>query len=97
MRCRRSIREVTSYRVAPLLGLFSLLGLFGTLSPAGPQSLGAQSLLDSYTPVTEAMLLSPPEGEWLMWRGTYGHWGHSPLDQINTSNVGTLRLAWPWP
>ena len=96
MRCRRSIREVTSYRVASLLGFFSLLGLFGTLSPAGPQSLGAQSLLDSYTPVTEAMLLSPPEGEWLMWRGTYGHWGHSPLDQINTSNVGTLRLAWAW-
>ena len=31
-----------------------------------------------------------------MWRRTYGHWGHSPLDQINTTNVGGLRLAWAW-
>ena len=51
---------------------------------------------DSYTPVTEAKLLSPPDGEWLMWRRTYNHWGYSPLGQINTSNVGSLRLAWAW-
>jgi alcohol dehydrogenase (cytochrome c) len=56
----------------------------------------AQSPIDSYTPVTEVMLLSPPDGEWLMWRRTYNHWGHSPLGQINTSNVGSLRLAWAW-
>ena len=31
-----------------------------------------------------------------MWRRTYNHWGYSPLGQINTSNVGTLRLAWAW-
>ena len=42
------------------------------------------------------MLLSPPEGDWLMWRRTYNHWGYSPLDQINTSNVSNLRLAWAW-
>ena len=83
-------RRNTTRRVAT--GLFvSLLGLV-TVFPGA----GAQSLLDDYTPVTEAMLLSPPEGEWLMWRGTYGHWGYSPLDQINTSNVGSLRLAWAW-
>jgi len=52
--------------------------------------------MDRYTPVTEAMLLSPPDGEWLMWRRTYDHWGYSPLDQINASNVGALRLAWAW-
>ena len=31
-----------------------------------------------------------------MWRRTYGHWGHSPPDQIDTSNVAGLRLAWAW-
>ena len=56
----------------------------------------ADSLTEAYTPVTEAMLLNPPDGEWLMWRRTYDHWGYSPLDQIKTSNVGNLRLAWAW-
>lgn len=56
----------------------------------------AQTLIDDYTPVTDAMLLDPPEGEWLMWRRTYDHWGYSPLDQITTSNVANLRLAWAW-
>jgi len=58
--------------------------------------LAAQSPLDRYTPVSDAMLLDPPAGEWLMWRRTLDHWGFSPLDQIDTENVGTLRLAWAW-
>ncbi len=82
---KSAIQRVTSCAVASLIGLFSLYSI-----------AGAQSLVDSYTPVTEAMLLSPPDGEWLMWRRTYNHWGYSPLDQINTSNVGDLRLAWAW-
>jgi PQQ-dependent dehydrogenase (methanol/ethanol family) len=57
---------------------------------------GAQSLTEAYTPVTEAMLLDPPEGAWLTWRRTYDHWGYSPLDQIDTANVASLRLAWAW-
>ena len=56
----------------------------------------AQSVTDRYTPVTEDMLVAAPPGDWLMWRRTYSHWGHSPLDQIDTSNVGKLRLAWAW-
>ena len=78
-------------RTAASCFLASLIGVFSVSSLAS-----AQSLTESYTPVTEAMLLNPPEGEWLMWRGNYGHWGYSPLDQIDTSNVGTLRLAWAW-
>ena len=57
---------------------------------------GAQSLLEDYTPVTEDMLVNPPDGEWLMWRRNYGHWGYSPLDQIDRENVAGLRLAWAW-
>ena len=56
----------------------------------------AQSSIDDYTPVTERMLVDPPAGDWPMWRRTYNHWGHSPLDQIDTTNVGDLRLAWAW-
>lgn len=82
-------RAVTPSVVAAFAGVF--IGVFGACSFAE-----AQSLTENYTPVTEAMLLSPPDGEWLMWRRNYGHWGYSPLDQINTSNVGSLRLAWAW-
>ena len=47
-----------------------------------------------YSPVTEALLASPPEGEWLTWRRTHNALGYSPLKQINKANVGTLHLAW---
>jgi alcohol dehydrogenase (cytochrome c) len=56
----------------------------------------AQSPTEGYSPVTEEMLVDPPPGDWPMWRRTYSHWGHSPLDQIDTTNVGSLRLAWAW-
>jgi len=59
-------------------------------------SASAQSIPDSYTSVTEDLLVDPPPGDWLMWRRTYSHWGYSPLDQIDTSNVAGLRLAWAW-
>jgi alcohol dehydrogenase (cytochrome c) len=54
------------------------------------------SVIDNITPVTDEMLLNPPDGDWLMWRRTYNGWGYSPLDQINKDNVGDLRLAWAW-
>ena len=52
--------------------------------PAEPLALG---------PVTDAMLREPAPGDWLMYRRTYDGWGYSPLDQIDRSNVGELRLA----
>ncbi len=52
--------------------------------------------IDKVSPVTDDMLLNPPDGDWLMWRRTYNGWGYSPLDQINKDNVGDLRLAWAW-
>ena len=60
-------------------------------TPDEPSAVAA-----AYTPVTDEELVDPPDSDWLMWRRSYGHWGHSPLSQINTSNVGTLRLAWAW-
>jgi len=47
-----------------------------------------------YTPVTDARLLKPEPGNWLMTRGNYQGWSYSPLDQINTSNVKRLVPVW---
>src|SRR5438876_10966636 len=49
-----------------------------------------------FKPVTEAMLRTPPPGDWLNWRRTDNAWGYSPLDQINRRNVTQLQLAWSW-
>lgn len=59
-----------------------------------PASASAQNaLLDNYTTVTEDMLANPADGDWLMWRRNFENWGYSPLDQVNTGNVGDLSLA----
>jgi alcohol dehydrogenase (cytochrome c) len=40
------------------------------------------------------MLLDPDPADWLMWRRTLNSWGHSPLDQIDATNVGDIRMTW---
>lgn len=70
--------------------------LCGGLLAASAPAVMAQSVLDNYTPVTDADLANPAPGDWLMWRGNYGQWGHSALSQINTENVGDLEMAWSW-
>lgn len=50
--------------------------------------------LPHFSPVTEELLSAPPPGDWLNWRRTRGGYGDSPLNQIDTGNVGSLRLAW---
>jgi PQQ-dependent dehydrogenase (methanol/ethanol family) len=54
----------------------------------------AQQLEAKISPVTDAMLTSPPPQDWLMWRRTLDSWGYSPLEQINTQNVQQLQLVW---
>ena len=66
------------------------------LGTHGSFAWAQDSVIDNITPVTDAMLLNPSDGDWLMWRRTYNGWGYSPLDQINQDNVGDLRLAWAW-
>ena len=50
----------------------------------------------NYVPVTDAMLRTPPAGDWLMARRNYQAWSYSPLDEIKKDNVRELRLAWSW-
>ncbi len=52
--------------------------------------------LQNLRPVTDVMLLDPPAEDWLHWRRTQNSRGHSPLDEINRSNVQNLDLAWSW-
>ena len=64
---------------------------YATNGPVVPNSR-----LDQLTPVSNAMLINPPADDWLVWRRTHENLGHSPLDQINKSNVDDLRVAWTW-
>ena len=52
--------------------------------------------VERFTPVSDADLVSPPDRDWLHWRGNPASWGYSPLEQITTENVHRLQLAWVW-
>ncbi|QIB66843.1 outer membrane protein assembly factor BamB family protein [Kineobactrum salinum] len=65
----------------------------GVTIPAAPAK---SNPLHSLSPVTDAMLTQPADGDWLMWRRTYDAYGFSPLDEIDASNVGSVTLAWSW-
>ena len=54
----------------------------------------ADNGVPDYRPVTDQRLRNPEAANWLMYRGNYGGWGYSALDQINQTNVGKLQLAW---
>ena len=53
-----------------------------------------KKLLEGLTPVTEAMLQHPADGDWLVWRGSYQNLAFSPLKKIGTANVHDLGVAW---
>lgn len=74
--------------------LLAVTALTALSAPAFAQEAAAQR---SYEPVTNEMILNPPENEWLMWRRTIDNQGYSPLDQVNKENVSDLELAWAWP
>lgn len=50
--------------------------------------------LNSFRPVTDALLSSPPREDWLTWRRGHDDSGYSPLDEIKKENVERLRVAW---
>src|SRR3954462_14486349 len=54
----------------------------------------AMAQLPGFKPVSDEMLQKPDPADWLMINRTYDEQRFSPLDQINKSNVGELRLAW---
>ena len=84
---------VKYFRVALL---WAILGMWGTAYSAepGPEPEVVAQEEREFVPVTDEMLLNPDPADWLMVHRTYDLTGYSPLDQINQSNVGQLKLAW---
>jgi alcohol dehydrogenase (cytochrome c) len=76
----------------------SLTGAGGAAAaaPSGPKGVTVQGEVKNYTPVTDAMLKNPDPGDWLMIRRNYQAWSHSPLTQVNATNVKDLQLVWTW-
>ena len=72
------------------LTLFACIAIILASASPAPAQVG------NVTPVTDEMLRNPDPGDWLSWRRTLDGWGYSPLDDVDTSNVGDLRLAWSW-
>jgi alcohol dehydrogenase (cytochrome c) len=62
----------------------------------GPSGITVMGRVADFTPVSDAMLRENAADDWLMIRGNYKAWNYSELDEINTSNVSGLRLAWIW-
>ena len=47
-----------------------------------------------FRPVTDAILADPDPADWLMISRTFDQQRYSPLNQIDKSNVGRLRMVW---
>lgn len=56
-------------------------------------SLGAASLA-SAQPIDTARIAAGSPNDWLTYHGSYNDWNFSGLDQINSSNVQNLEVAW---
>jgi len=72
---------------APVGGLSTRV----TPLPVGPK---IPDRFAAFKPVTEAELDDPAPENWPAWRRSHRGLGYSPLNQINTGNVATLRIAW---
>jgi len=67
-----------------------------TYFPVRPFTLTMEGNIKNYTPVTDAMMRQPADGDWLMARRNYQGWSYSPLKQITPENVKHLSLKWVW-
>ena len=72
-------------------GLIALCAAALALSGCGKSNAPSALPTDG---VTDAMIASPPAGEWLSYGRTYEEQRFSPLDKIDADNVGKLGLAW---
>jgi len=71
-------------------GCATLLTLGLTL-PASGQSPGV-----SFPGASGESAAALARGEWPAYAGTYASARYSPLDQIDASNAGSLKIAWRW-
>jgi len=64
--------------------------------PGGVIGLTVTGEVKNYVAVTDEMLRSQDNGDWLMARRNYQGWSSSPLNQITRDNVKDLQLSWVW-
>ena len=69
----------------------AILLLLLTLSACGPRFPGV-----SLPGATTESMTALARGEWPAYAGTYASARYSPLDQINATNAGDLKVAWRW-
>lgn len=69
-------------------------GMEVDVTKPGTPSPEQAALLNTLTPVTDAMLNNPPAGEWLRWGHSSNGQNFSPLNKINKDTVKGLRPAW---
>ena len=77
--------------------LASLLGTAAALSAfaqGANQAQTSKQATPAFVPVTDQVLANPDPGDWLMVSRTFNEQRFSPLNQINKTNVGQLRMAW---
>ena len=74
---------MTLHCLLPLLAMFASGHAYA--SDHGPRE---------FLPVSTEMLVKPDPQDWLMFSRTYDAQRYSPLNEINTRNVGSLQLAW---
>ena len=67
--------------------------LGGSISAAAQQT-PASSARTSYTLATASFAGAGKPGEWTSQARDYANTRYSPLEQINATNVASLRLAW---
>ncbi len=72
------------------------LALRAETAPPLRTGLTVAGQIPAYTPVSDAMLNHPADGDWLMFRRNYQGWSFSPLKQIDAGNVRNLQLKWAW-
>ena len=63
---------------------------------AGGLAGGATLQVESFKPITDAVLLDPDPSDWINWRRTLDGWGYSPSTGSPAENVATLQLVWSW-
>lgn len=68
--------------------------VFGFIVIGAMPVLGLTQGIEDYNPVSSQRLLDPEPENWLLYRRTYDGMGFSPLDQIDTENVGDLVPVW---
>jgi len=66
-------------------------------SLTGPRPGETGRPLENETGISFSQIAAPQAGDWPTYHGNIGGNRHSPLDQVNTSNVKDLALQWVFP